>query len=138
MANRPNPHAGYSFYSNEEQQYAYFDHDAHAPSGGFAAELGDAQPQTLLGYSGPHHALLPQSQSQLHVSHHTLAADASNKHRRSRSGCLTCRSRRVKVSFLKRYASNIVNNVPSSAMNFVPFANVSLVLVKYCIPADCT
>jgi len=99
MSRQPNLPQSYSFYPSEGQ-YPY----TYVPQGVIIAGVPDQQ---YLSNQDPQHstypAFVPPRASQPQVfhqgSHHDLATDAG-KHRRSRSGCLTCRSRRVKVCFI--------------------------------------
>lgn len=104
MDGQPSSHSNYSFYPNGEQQYAY------AAAAATAAAAAQQPYSTLAGGVPTHMTHQPQLQTYSgapvprphqpqiqHVSHLAISSDA-NKHRRSRSGCLTCRTRRVKVT----------------------------------------
>ena len=88
--------------------------------GGYRSEFDD-----ITGSMLPPHAPAqqPSARSRRRA---TLGADHI-KHRRTRSGCFTCRQRRVKVtSIVRRYWSNA--DGPFSAMKHVRCVNVSQLL----------
>lgn len=82
-------------------------------------------------YEDPNRAMLPQ-QGQQRQRRRQPQGSEHVKHRRTRSGCYTCRQRRVKVSQLLMMRRDLfANGFPPSAMKPTLCARVRRVVVKF-------